>query len=67
MKNFEDYFNEGWHEEICFGCGGHGMVSDYGNGEDFYGAKECKTCGGKGKIWLTPKGRHVEYPGGKFV
>lgn len=51
----------------CHNCGGHGLVSDYGMGDDFYGAKKCKTCNGSGSIWRTPKGRYVEYPGGKFV
>jgi hypothetical protein len=42
------------------------MVSDYGCGEDFCGPKECDCCWGNGSYWVTPKGRHVVYPGGPF-
>jgi hypothetical protein len=24
-------------------------------------------CNGNGMYWITPKGRHVEWPGGRFV
>jgi len=47
-------------------CNATGMVSDYGCGEDFYGPKECDSCGGNGCYWITPAGRHVVYPGGPF-
>jgi len=56
----------GWSTDRCHDCGGHGLVSDYGDGEDFYGAKECKTCGGKGYLFVSPKGKLAEYPGGPF-
>src|SRR4029077_18404903 len=39
------------------------MVSDYGDGCDFYGPKECDCCCGNGCYWITPRGRHVLYPG----
>ena len=53
--------------EQCYVCGGHGLVSDYGNdGEDFYGAKECSCCDGTGFLFITPHGRLVVYPGGPF-
>lgn len=57
---------QGWKRERCFMCSGTGMVSDYGNGEDFYGPKECDSCWGNGAYWVTPKGRHVVCPGGPF-
>jgi DnaJ-class molecular chaperone len=56
----------GWKREQCFMCSGAGVVSDYGNGEDFYGPKECSSCRGSGSYWSTPKGRRVVYPGGPF-
>jgi hypothetical protein len=58
---------KGWKQEKCCCCAGKGMVSDYGIGEDFLGPKECEGCWGKGTIWVTPKGRHVIYPGGPFT
>jgi hypothetical protein len=57
--------SEGWRHECCFSCGGAGMESDY-CGNDFCGAKECRTCNGTGQYWVTPTGRHVLYPGGPF-
>jgi hypothetical protein len=63
----EMIYKQGWKHIVCFNCGGHGLVCDYGTGEDFYGDKECSTCNGAGFIWETPKGRYVEYPGGHFV
>ncbi len=50
----------------CHECGGHGVVSDYGDGEDFYGPKECLCCDGTGFLFVTPTGRLVVYPGGPF-
>lgn len=38
-----------WRQEVCHGCGGHGVVSDYGDGED-YGPKTCPTCDGTGQL-----------------
>ena len=57
----------GWKIVPCSHCNGTGMTSDYGNGEDFYGPKECDACIGNGRYWTTPNGRHVAYPGGPFV
>jgi hypothetical protein len=34
----------------CSYCGGHGLVGDYGMGDDFYGAKECNECEGTGMM-----------------
>ncbi len=62
-----DEYKPGWTRERCGVCSGHGVVSDYGNGEDFYGPKECDACEGIGQVWKTPKGRYVAYPGGRFV
>lgn len=36
--------------ETCGNCDGYGLVSDYGDGQDFYGAKECPRCGGSGTV-----------------
>jgi hypothetical protein len=68
MQTIVDWFreHEGWRCERCAGCGGHGLVSDFGCGEDFYGAKECDCCAGTGVQWRTPRGRYVLYPGGPF-
>jgi hypothetical protein len=66
MQTIVDWFreHEGWRRERCVGCGGHGVVSDYSCGEDFYGPKECDCCVGTGVQWRTPRGRYVRYPGG---
>jgi hypothetical protein len=68
MKTVTEWFREasGWRREDCFVCYGTGMTSNYGCGEDFYGPEECDTCCGGGQYWVTPKGRHVLYPGGPF-
>ena len=34
----------------CGSCDGYGQVCDYGNGNDFYGAKECRVCSGSGLV-----------------
>jgi DnaJ-class molecular chaperone len=69
MKTVVEWFREqeGWRREHCYACCGTGMTSDYGCGEDFYGPKECTTCNGNGMYWITPKGRHVAWPGGPFI
>ena len=57
----------GWKIERCYACNGTGQVSSYSiDGSDFLGPKECANCGGTGQYWITPKGRHVLYPGGPF-
>ena len=66
MRDEQYYLNNGWKRERCYVCNGTGMVSDYGCGEDFCGPKECDCCWGNGSYWVTPKGRHVVYPGGPF-
>jgi hypothetical protein len=68
MQTVVEWFREveGWCWERCVHCGGHGLVSDYGRGCDFYGAKECNGCRGTGVQWRTPRGRYVLYPGGPF-
>jgi DnaJ-class molecular chaperone len=66
VKNSEDYLAEGWQRVSCFNCHGTGQVSNYGYGEDFYGPEECDVCRGNGQHWITPKGKHVIYPGGPF-
>lgn len=55
-----------WKQTICHGCGGFGIISDYGNGEDFYGPKECEFCSGSGNLWISPNNRLTIYPGGPF-
>lgn len=68
MKSLKVLRKEGWQTRPCVYCGGHGLVSDYGvMATDFEGAKECPKCIGTGRVWLTPQGRHVAYPGGPFV
>jgi hypothetical protein len=69
VKTVVEWFRkqEGWRRESCCMCNGTGMTSDYGCGDDFYGPKECGSCNGNGAYWVSPKGRHVEFPGGRFV
>ena len=55
----------GWHDETCGVCRGTGMVADY-SAYDFEGAKDCTSCN-SGVVWVSPKGRHAEYPGGRFL
>jgi hypothetical protein len=55
-----------WTTVRCHNCNGHGIVSDYGLGEDFYGPEECSTCGGSGTLWKSPHNRLAVYPGGEF-
>lgn len=62
----DEAIKKGYRPFGCSICNGTGQVADYGNGEDFYGPKECSRCGGNGQYWLTPGGRHVLYPGGSF-
>jgi DnaJ-class molecular chaperone len=54
-----------WRTTECPNCRGYGVVSDY-RGGDFNGAYECTECGGCGILWISPKDRVAEYPGGKF-
>ena len=56
----------GWKNIQCVACGGHGLLGDWGNGEDFYGPRECNDCFGSGRIWKSPKGYLAIYPGGPF-
>jgi hypothetical protein len=67
MKTIVEWFREqqGSRRESC-GCCVAAMVSDYGWDSDFLGPKECDSCGGNGMVWVTPRGRHVLYPGGPF-
>ena len=62
---YDELIAKGWKTERCPICYGTGMVSDY-SWSDFLGPKECDSCGGNGRYWITPKGRHVVYPGGPF-
>ncbi len=55
---------KGWKFEACGVCRGYGIVSGYGEDP---GPEECRSCNGRGTVWRTPKGRYVEYPGGRFV
>lgn len=69
MKTVTEWYRiqQGWRREPCCMCNATGMTSDYGCGEDFYGPKECPCCNGAGAYWITPKGRHVEFPRGRFL
>lgn len=53
----------GWRLAECGSCGGCGLVSVYSQ-YDFEGPRECKDCGGSGTVFITPKGRLADYPGG---
>jgi DnaJ-class molecular chaperone len=57
---------QGWKRENCYVCYGTGQTSSY-SWNDFIGPEECDRCAGSGQYWVTPKGRHVLYPGGPFV
>lgn len=61
----EKVVSAAWTTVQCHDCGGHGQRSDY-RGDDFYGAKECDTCGGSGSLYKSPSGRLAMYPGGPF-
>lgn len=50
----------GWHTEKCCRCTG-GVVWLGLDG----GPGECQYCN-SGIVFVTPKGRHVLYPGGPF-
>jgi hypothetical protein len=52
-----------WVRVKCSTCGGHGVVSDYGNGEDFYGPKECDGCAA-GTVAVSERDRVALWPGG---
>ena len=63
----EDNEPIGWTRKPCGSCRGYGLVSDYGNGEDFYGAKECDDCCG-GTYWRHDStGTLAEWPGGRLL
>lgn len=55
-----------WTRLPCHECNGHGIVSNYGNGEDFFGPKECDCCNGGGTLWRSPRGALAVFPGGAF-
>jgi len=70
MKTEEEYITEGWKRLPCMSCDGHGLVADYGYGEDFYGEMECNTCRGTGTLWTKIKERRTYiklYPAGPFA
>ena len=56
-----------WERKTCVCCSGYGVVSDYGNGEDFYGPKECISCNGSGQVYISAKGTVAQWPGGPFL
>ena len=57
-----------YYEVPCGACGGYGMVSDYGYfGMDFYGAKECSCCGGRGSYVVYRNDRTAMWLGGPFT
>lgn len=58
----QSYIARGWKHEKC-GCCVNGVAASYNDGSP----EECRDCAGNGKVWITPKGRHVVYPGGPFV
>ena len=69
MKTVIEWFREqeGWRRERCFMCNGAGMQSAYGADGDFLGPEECSSCNGNGAYWISPRGRHLEFPGGRFI
>jgi DnaJ-class molecular chaperone len=70
MQTVMEWFREqeGWRHVSCSMCNGTGMQSQYSlDGSDFLDPEECDSCGGQGQLWVTPKGRHVLYPGGPFA
>jgi len=69
MKTVLEWYREqcGWRRERCYACNATGMTSNYGCGGDFYGPEECRSCNGSGGYWVTPLGRHAEFPGGRFL
>lgn len=54
-----------WRTIQCSSCAGYGVVSDF-RGGDFNGAMDCRSCGGKGFHWVSPRDRLADYPGGPF-
>lgn len=52
------YTDKGWREKSCGCCAGLEWGGEY--------PRECRHCNGGGYYWVTPKGRHVLYPGGPF-
>lgn len=59
---------DGWFTIPCSNCRGYGVVSQYTySGDDFLGAGECPYCGGSGSEWVTPSGRLMDYPSGRFT
>ena len=56
-----------WRLIRCVNCSGYGQVSAYTlDGSDFLGPEECRECGGSGQLWISPKDRIADYPGGPF-
>lgn len=51
----------GWNTTQCCHCSGHGVIWIGLDG----GAGDCPDCN-SGMVYVTPKGRHVLYPGGPF-
>ena len=52
----------GWHYRSDCPCRGSGHRVT-ASGDIGY----CSLCNGNGTYWVTPRGRHVAYPGGPFL
>lgn len=55
----QKYFDKGWKIKSCGCCCGLEWGGEY--------PRECRNCNGTGQYWVSPKGKHVLYPGGPFL
>jgi hypothetical protein len=55
---------KGWFTIPCGNCGGDGII-DVGFLEVL--PDECPRCAGNGVEWVTPNGRTMDYPSGRFT
>jgi len=55
---------KGWLVVPCSFCRGYGV---YDAGYLEVSPEECPDCAGSGEYWVTPKGRTMDYPSGRFT
>ena len=48
-----------WLPDDCPECGGSGLIQAWE-------PTDCHPCGGSGQVWISPKDRVADYPGGPF-
>lgn len=60
----DEYRAKGWIELPCWRCRGYGVV-DIGYLEVC--PDDCPECAGNGTYWVTPNGRTMDYPSGRFT